>query len=244
MGTGPVDAAPARPADPDASTPQLAAPGGQPQDDRRRKFDHWAGNESRRRRVALSLGPIFASYRMSFLGREMRPLRGAGLGADVDAHLAGPVGVRATASYSAHPVRAEYDQPEDGPPTLRANAGVIHTVDFGGGVVFAMDTGRARPMLEAGLGATILRTPAFAQDGQLGGACVSGTGCDIGLFCAVEQNVCKQGIIPRAHAGAAVEIMLGDRWSIAATIRYFALLSAPTVFPVYLQAGLKVLARF
>lgn len=181
---------------------------------------------------------------MAFLGRNARPLRGVGVGADIDALLAGPVGVRATASYSAHPVRAEYDVPDDGAPTLRANAGVIHTIDFGGAVLFAMDTGRARPTLEAGLGATIMRTPGFAQDGQFGGACLSGGGCDVGLVCAAEQNVCRQGIMPRAHAGAALEIMLGDRWSIAATVRYFALLTAPTVFPVYLQAGLKVIARF
>lgn len=236
---------PKRPVDPDAVTPQLAAPGGQPKDDRRRWGNDWSGaGASSRHRVALSLTPMFASYRLAFLGRPSRPIRGGGIGTDLDVELVSPVGIRLSASYTGHRVGNEYDHPDKGPPTLAARAGTLHTVDFGGAVVFAMDIGRVRPVLEAGLGGTIIRMPNAAVDGQRGGACLANGGCDVGLVCATDQNVCRQGVIPRAHAGAAIEVLLGRRWSIAAMIRYFALLTAPTVFPVYLQTGLRLSVRF
>lgn len=230
--------------DPDAATPYMRAPGGQPQEDRRRWDGKWATDASSRRRVVLGLSGLFASYRLGFLGRPSKPLRGAGIGTDLDIEIYSPVGIRVSASYTAHRLRDEFDDPEDEPPTLSAREGTLHTVDFGGAVVFAMDIGRARPVLEAGLGAALIRTPVAAIDGQRGGACLSGGGCDVGLVCVAAENVCRQGITPRAHAGAAIEIAVGDRWTIAAMIRYFALLSAPSVFPVYLQAGARVGVRF
>lgn len=236
---------PARPTDPDASAPQLAAPGGQPREDRRRWGHDWSGGgASSRRRVMLSLSPLFASYRLAFLGRPSTPIRGGGIGTDLDIELVAPVGIRLSASYSGHRVFDEYAQPDDKPPTLAARGGTLHTIDVAGAVVFAMDIGRVRPVLEAGLGALVIRTPSFAVDGQRGGACLSGGGCDVGLVCAAAENVCRQGVVPRAHAGAAIEIAIGDRWSIAAMIRYFSLLTAPTVFPVYLQTGIRLGVRF
>lgn len=191
----------------------------------------------------LSLSSLFASYRLAFLGRPPRPVRGGGVGTDLDVEIYSPVGVRASASYTAHPLADEFTRDGDEAPEPSARRGTLHTIDFGGAVVFAMDIGRVRPVLEAGLGATIIRTPGGVVDGQRGGACLSGGGCDVGLVCGAE-NICRQGLVPRAHAGAAVEVMLGDRWTIAATIRYFALLAAPTVFPVYLQAGIRAGLRF
>lgn len=238
-------AVPARPVDPDAATPHMRAPGGQPPDDRRRWGQDWSGGgASSRRRVALSLSPLFASYRLAFLGRPSHPIRGGGLGTDLDIELVSPVGIRLSAAYTGHRVFDEYERPDDGAPTLAARGGTLHTIDFGGAVVFAMDLGRVRPILEAGLGAMIIRSPNAAVDGQRGGACLSNGGCDVGLVCATQENVCRQGVVPRAHAGAAIEVAIGDRWSIAATIRYFSLLTAPTVFPVYLQTGVRLGVRF
>lgn len=230
--------------DPDSATPMMRAPGGQPPDDRRRWGTSWASDASSRRRIALSLAGLFASYRLGFLGRKARPLRGGGVGTDLDIEIFAPVGVRISGSYTAHRLEDEHDDPEDAPPTLSAKKGTLHTFDLGGAVVFAMDVGRVRPVLEAGLGASVIRTPSAAVDGQRGGTCLAGGGCDIGLVCATAENVCRQGVTPRAHAGAAVEFMVGDRWLIAAMVRYFALLTAPTVFPVYLQAGVRVGVRF
>ncbi len=223
----------------------LAAAGGQPQGSDRRLGDQWSRGGSSRRRVALSLAPVFASYRMAFLGRPLQPIRGGGVTADVDVIVRAPVWIRAGAAYTAHALFDEYTQAEGEAPALSARRGTLHTLDVHGGVVFAMDLGRVRPVLEAGLGGLMVRTPrAPVQDGQLGGACLDGGGCDVGLVCAAAQNVCRQGMIPRVHAGAAFEVLLRDRFSVGVMIRYYALLLAPTVFPVYLQTGLRATLRF
>ncbi|MBX7082162.1 MAG: hypothetical protein K1X88_23340 [Nannocystaceae bacterium] len=234
---------PSRPSDPD-DAPMLPPPGGQPRGSDLRRGDTWSRGFSSRRRVALSLAPVFASYRMAFLGRPLQPIRGGGVVADVDVLLRAPVWVRAGAAYTAHALFDEFTQAEGEAPSASARRGTLHTLDVYGAVVFAMDLGRVRPVLEAGLGGLMVRTPRAVQDGQLGGACLDGGGCDVGLVCATEQNVCRQGMIPRVHAGAAFEVMLRDRWSVGVMIRYYALLLAPTVFPVYLQTGLRATLRF
>jgi hypothetical protein len=233
----------ARPVDPDAATPRMRAPDGQaPTDDRRRDLDH-AGGWSSRRRVHLGVTPLYSAFRMAFMGRPAGAIRGGGVALDLDIHLVTPVWLRISASYTGHPVQKEYAVAEDDSIVLSANAGAIHTADVGGGVVFAMDLGRVIPMLEAGLGVMVVSTPKAAQDGQRGAACLEGGGCDVGLFCAGD-NVCHQGAVPELHAGAALEILLKDRWTLGASLRYYALLLAPTVFPIYLQAGVRLGVRF
>lgn len=222
----------------------MRAPAGQPPTDDRKKDGPWASGASSRRRVAFAVSPIYAAYRMAFLGRTPRPIRGGGLGLDLDVLIYHPVSLRVSASYTGHRVQDAFTKSGDDPPKLSARGGTLHTVDFGGAVVFSMDLGRARPLLEAGIGGMFIRTPSAAQDGQLNGKCLDGGGCDVGLACATDVGICRQGIVPRLHAGAGIEVMLGDRWSIGATIRYFALLTAPTIFPVYLQAGLRLGMRF
>jgi opacity protein-like surface antigen len=222
----------------------MRAPAGQPQTDDRRKDGPWATGASSRRRLALAVTPLFAVYRLAFLGRTPAPVRGGGLAVDLDVLIYQPVSVRVTASYSAHRLQDAYTIDGDNPPKLSARGGTLHTLDFGGAVVFAMDLGRARPLLEAGIGGMMVRTPDAVQDGQRGGVCLDGGGCDVGLACAKSENICRQSVIPRLHAGAGIEVFLSDRWTVGASIRYYALLLAPTVFPVYLQAGLRVGVRF
>jgi hypothetical protein len=221
----------------------MRAPDGQPPTDEHRGDVEHAGGWSNRRRVHLGITPLYAAYRLAFLGRPVQPIRGGGVALDVDVHLVEPVWLRLSASYSGHPVQREYTPNDDDEPVLSANAGTIHTADFGGGVMFAMDLGRVIPMLEAGLGIMVVSTPPAVLDGQRGAACLDGGGCDVGLACA-SDNVCRQSVIPEAHAGAAIEILLRDRWTLGASIRYYALLLAPTVFPIYLQAGVRVGVRF
>lgn len=234
--------APPRPRDPDTA-PRMRAPAGQPQTDDRRRDLPLATGASSRRRIALAISPLFASYRLGFIGRPNAPIRGGGVGLDVDVLLVQPVSLRVSASYTGHRVQDVYAREGDAAPMLTARGGTIHSTDFGAAVVFTMDTGRVRPLLEAGIGVTLLRSPTGVQDGQLGGKCLSGGGCDVGLACAGDE-ICRQGVVPRLHAGAGIEVLLGDRWSLGATIRYYALLLAPTVFPVYLQAGLRLGVRF
>ena len=50
--------------------------------------------------------------------------------------------------------------------------------------------------------------------------------------------------MPRLHAGTGIEVLVADRFSIGVMLRYFALLLAPTVFPVYLQTGVRATVRF
>ncbi|MBC8073360.1 MAG: hypothetical protein IAG13_33885, partial [Deltaproteobacteria bacterium] len=214
-----------------------------PTDDRR-KDGPWSTGASSRRRLAFAIAPMFATYRMALIGRTTAPIRGGGIGADFDVLVYQPVSVRVSAAYTAHRLQDAYTREGDDAPKLSAKGGTLHTIDFGGAVVFAMDLGRARPLLEAGIGAMIVRAPDAVQDGQRGGACLEGGGCDVGLSCASEENICRQSAIPRLHAGAGIEVFLSDRWSIGASIRYYALLTAPTVFPVYLQAALRLGVRF
>lgn len=234
----------ARPVDPDAATPRMAPPGGQPRtDELRREVGPNRRGWSNKRRVQLTIAPLYAAYRTAFIGRPVAPLRGGGVALDVDVHLVAPVYLRVSSSYTAHPVAPVYEVPEGEAPVLRANGGVIHSLDVGGGILFAMDLGRVMPMLEAGLGILLITTPKAAQAGQRGAQCLDGGGCDVGLACA-SDNVCRQGIVPEIHAGAALEILLTDRWTLGASVRYYALLLAPTVFPIYLQAGLRLGVRF
>ncbi len=244
---GPVSAAPAPlepreiPQDPDLAMPRLRAGGRQPATDEHRRQLPLVSNRARVRHVALMISPIYAAFRMAFLGRPRTPLRGGGVAFDVDIALWRPVWLRLGASYSGHPLTAQYDVQDDTTTPL-APGGTLHALAAGGAVVFGMDIGRVMPMLEAGAGIMVLRGPAGVQDGQLGRACLSG-GCDVGLQCAAD-NVCRQGALGEIHAGAGIEVQLADHLSLGATIRYFALLSAPTVFPVYLQAGLRLGVRF
>lgn len=247
--SGPVHAAPPTvepepreiPQDPDAATPRLRAGGGQPATREHRRQLPLVSNRARVRHVALTVSPLYAAFRMAFLGRPRTPLRGGGVAFDVDIALWRPVWLRLGASYSAHPVTAIYATKDD-KVTRAAPGGTMHALDAGGAVVFGMDIGRVMPLLEAGLGVMMLRGPTGVQNGQLGQACASG-GCDVGLVCAAD-NVCRQGVLPEAHAGAAIEVQLADHWSLGASIRYFALLRAPSVFPVYLQAALRLGVRF
>lgn len=222
----------------------MQPPGGQPRtDELRRNVGPNPRGWSNKRRVQLTVTPLYAAYRLPWIGGPSGPIRGGGVALDVDVHLVAPIYLRVSGSYSAHPVAPVYEVVEDEAPVLKANGGTIHSANVGGGIVFAMDLGRVMPMLEAGLGIMLINTPKAAQDGQRGGACLDGGGCDTGLACA-SDNVCRQGIVPEVHAGAALEILLSDRWTLGASIRYYALLLAPTVFPIYLQAGLRLGVRF
>ncbi|MBK8237538.1 MAG: hypothetical protein IPK74_18500 [Deltaproteobacteria bacterium] len=237
-------AATARPRDPN-DAPMMAPRGGQPPTSDRRLGDDWSRGRSSRRRLALSVAPIFASYRLAFIGRPLQPARGGGLAVDLDVQLLAPLWLRVGASYSAHALFDQFERPEGEAPQQTARRGVLHTVDAGGALLLAMDLGRVRPMLEAGAGILLMRQPRDpVQDGQLGGACIDGGGCDVGLFCATAQNVCRQGVVPCLHAGAGIEVLVADRFSIGVMLRYFALLLAPTVFPVYLQTGVRATVRF
>jgi hypothetical protein len=67
--------------------------------------------------------------------------------------------------------------------------------------------------------------------------------CDTGLACSSE-NLCRVGLTPQLHAGFSLDVLLGDRFAVGGELRYFALLTAPMVYPVYLLAALRASIRF
>ena len=78
--------------------------------------------------------------------------------------------------------------------------------------------------------------------GQLGQAC-DASQCDAGLTCGA-GNVCRQSVIAELYFGGAVDVLARKHLSFGAQFRYYALLSAPGKFPVFLVGGLRVAVRF
>jgi hypothetical protein len=222
----------------------MPAPHGQPRRAEQRWNPPTVTGESDRRRVAVTLLPSFASFfRARFLGRPDRPTAGAGAALEVDVHLIDPVWLRALVSHSVHPVSDEFTRNDDGTPVQTAGKGLVQATHAGLGLAYGLDLGRVLPMLDVGVGALWVRSPAAITDGQLGGACLSNGACDTGLVCSADTT-CQVATSFAAHGGVALDVMLGDRWSAGAGLRYFALIVAPGTFPVYLTISARLGARF
>ncbi|MEX1365400.1 MAG: hypothetical protein AB1Z98_19900, partial [Nannocystaceae bacterium] len=200
------------PRDPNEQPP-LPPPNGQPAPDSlRRDVDH-TSDRSRRWRAVLTAAPLYASFRMPFLGRPAVPVRGVGFGLFAQFPVYKPFGVRISASHSVHPVRDEFTRPEDEAPVRIARRGAIQATHAGASATFSMDIGRVRPTLDAGVGGMWIRSPESVQDGQLGGACLDGGVCDTGLACGA-SDVCEAGVTPQVHGGFALDVMIGDRFAV------------------------------
>ncbi len=199
---------------------------------------------SSRRRVALTIAPAFASFRLPFQGRP-RGARspGAGFGAAPPPRLARWIWFRAMATYSGHPVGEERVEAEDMSVVTTAPRGTIRAAGFGGGPVFALDLGRWLPLIEIGLGGLQIATPTGVAKGQRGQACRDGGGCDTGLRCSV-GNTCEPSLIAQLYFGLAVDVLIRRHFSFGGQFRYYALLAAPGSFPVYLLGTLRLAVRF
>jgi hypothetical protein len=200
-----------------------------------------------RHRVRLTLSPIYASVRRPFLGRSDSPLdpnRGGGAQFDVDVPVWRPIWLRLTGSYSGHRLPAAYLRNDDGDLQQTAAAGTLHIGHAAAALLYTMDRGRLQPTLELGLGPMWARTPKGVLDGQTGQACLGGSTCDFGLVCDTAQNVCRPAATFVVHGGAAVDVEMTEHLAVGLALRYFALLSDPQVYPVYLQAALRLGLRF
>ncbi|MCH9688915.1 MAG: hypothetical protein K0V04_46205 [Deltaproteobacteria bacterium] len=223
--------------------PPLSPPNGQPMPDSlRRDVDH-TSNDSRRRRLVLTALPLYASFRLGFLGRRSVPTRGGGIGVAAQIPVWHPFGLRATASHTVHPVSDQFVRDDEEALVQTAARGMVQATHAGLSATYTMDLGRVITTLDAGAGAMWVRSPSAVQDGQLGGACLTDNICDIGLACS-DQNVCQVGTTFQAHGGFALDVLLGDRFAVGGELRYHALLSAPTNYPVYLIAALRGSIRF
>jgi hypothetical protein len=227
--------------------PPMPPPGGQPRPDDLRWDPAFANHFGERRRVQLTLMPIYASVRLDFIGRPQpaarNPMRGGGGGLELDIELLRPFWLRLVASHTVHPVDDRFATNDDDEIVQTAARGNVQATDAGLSAVYAMDFGRILPLLDVGLGVLWLRSPAAVVDGQLGGECLQSGACDPGLVCA-SDNTCQMTPVLELHAGVAVDVLITDRWTVGAGLRYFALLSNPAVYPVYLQGTVRGGIRF
>jgi hypothetical protein len=175
--------------------------------------------------------------------RADRSTRGGGAGLDLDIQLYRPFWLRFTGTYSGHPVPDVFDRDANEVPVRVAHRGTFHAGYAGASVVYAMDYGRLLPLIELGPGVMFLRAPQAVQAGQMGGECREGA-CDTGLRCVAEQNICQPFPELTIHFGVAMDVLLKARWTVGLGLRYFAFLTAPASFPIYLQAAARFGIRF
>lgn len=198
---------------------------------------------SAQRRLALTVAPAFASFRLGFQGPRPARVHGAGVNLELDARLIKWIWFRVQGTYSGHPVDEVRVVDDEEQVTVTAPGGTIHATGFGAGPVFALDIGRFLPLIEVGLGGQRVVTPRGIAAGQRGEQCRADDSCDVGLRCNAAR-VCQPGVIAELYFGAAVDVLVRKHLSFGAQFRYYALLRAPTAFPVYLIGALRVSIRF
>lgn len=254
LGVGTSDAAPKDPLQPPRrdlnDAPFMNPRHGGPSNDGARTYEaRHTPRWGHRDRVRLTLSPLFASLRVPLAGRSrsaLDPNRGGGAQLDLDLPLFRPASlwVRLTGSYSGHRLPAAYARDEDDVLQNTAAAGTLHIGHAAAALLYVMDRGRLQPMLELGLGPMWARSPRGVLDGQPGQACLGGNLCELGSTCDAEANVCRPSATLVVHGGVALDVELTRRTAVGLGLRYFALLSNPQVYPVYLQAGLRFGLRF
>lgn len=207
---------------------------------------------SSQRRLQLTALPSYAAIRLPLFGRgsgcdggfDCSPVRGVGASVELDVRVVRWLWLRLGVGHTVHPVKQNIsvdDETEE--VTVIANPGVIGATTFGLSGVYPLDLGRFLPLLDFGVGGMILTSPPPAISGQMGAQCRDGGVCDVGLSCGPD-NTCRQTIVPEAHVGVGLDILLGRHWSLGFQVRYYALLSAVSVFPTYLLGAARLAARF
>lgn len=222
----------------------MPAPNGQPPHDSRRWQPPYVTDTSRQRRVQLTLMPSYASFRIAFQGRPSGlPVRGGGVIGELDIRLWRTMWLRLSALHTAHPVGDERSRNDDDELVQTAKAGTVRATGASLGLAYAFDLGRFLPMIDLGLGGLWVRSPDAAQAGQFGGECLDDGSCDAGLVCS-SDNQCRVGAIPALHGGFGFDVLLGAHWAVGMGIRYYAVATAPTSFPIFLTGSLRAAVRF
>jgi hypothetical protein len=233
------------PRDPD-ELPPMAPPGGQPRPESLRWTPKDSSPFGERRRLQLTVAPVFAAMRLERVGRPSgarHPIRGGGAGLELDIEVLRPLWVRVLGSYTVHPVADEITRNDADEPVLTAAGGRISVANVGASAVYALDFGRIVPLLDLGLGVLWIQSPEPALRGQQGAQCRPNGICEPGLVCGADDT-CQPAPVFELHGGVAIDVLLGARWAVGVGLRYFALLSEPSVFPVYLQASARAGVRF
>ena len=231
------------PRDPD-DTPFMSAPNNQ--------LGQWSVGRKRTltrsfdddHHLQLTVAPAYAAFHVSFIGRGNGPFRGVGAALELDLRVFRWLFVRAFASHTAHPVFAEsaYNE-DDGSVAQLSESGLIQATNTGLSLVYALDIGRFVPRLDLGGGLLFVRSPTGPQDGQWGQPCASGNVCDLGLYCSAEE-VCRPATLIEVHAGVALDVLIARHWAAGLGVRYTTMLSTLDIIPIYLQATIRLSARF
>jgi hypothetical protein len=197
--------------------------------------DHW---------VSLGLLPTYAALHLPFIGRGEGPYRGGGVALELDVRVVRWLFVRVYGSHTIHPVpRVEVHDADLDQVALLANPGTLQATDTGLSILYSMDVGRFVPRVDVGAGLLFVRSPPQAQAGQWGAECRTGNVCDLGLRCSVEQ-ICEAVPFPEVHAGIALDVLLGRRWTVGVGVRYHALIQAISRFPMYVTGQVRLAIRF
>ncbi|WP_146157889.1 hypothetical protein [Enhygromyxa salina] len=195
-------------------------------------------------RVQLTAVPTYAAFRVPFIGRGSTPLRGGGVGLELDIRMLRWLFLRVHASHTVHPVFEETGFDADANEVvLFANGGLVHATNTGGSIVYALDIGRFVPRVDVGAGLLFVRSPTAAQPGQWGAECRQGGVCDLGLSCSAD-DLCTPTPAPELHAGIGLDVLLGQRWAVGLSLRYYALLQALAQLPVYVHGSVRLSVRF
>lgn len=236
--------APARgaPRDPN-ELPFMPAPYGQPRRASRRVLAFDDGIHRSPARFTLHLEPAFASLRAPLLGRPAEPHWGGGSAVGLDVGLLGAFGLRFSGSYTGHPLSARTSREDGQSPRPTAPAGTLHVAQAGIGLLYLLDIGRVRPVLELGLGTLFFVAPEGVQAGQRDQACLADGRCDLGLRCDPDR-VCRVEPAFELHGSFAVDVAVHRRVSVGAGLRYFAFVTAPAEYPIYLLATGRLGIRF
>ncbi len=233
---------PEPPRDPN-DAPFMVPPNNQPRPIKLRTTPDLRRGYSSVRRFAFTFAPLFASFRLPFVGRGDGRTHGAGFGGEVDVQIMKWLWLRAQGTYSVHPVQDRRSETDDGKTVVDAIAGTVRAAGFGAGPVVALDLGRFVPLIEGGIGGLRVATPSGVADGQIGQKCLDNDVCDVGLRCGGDSK-CHQSVIPEVYFGGAIDVLVRRHFSFGAQFRYYALLTAPGKFPIFLVGGLRVAVRF
>ncbi|KIG11846.1 hypothetical protein DB30_02398 [Enhygromyxa salina] len=194
--------------------------------------------------LQLTAVPTYAAFRVPFIGRGSTPLRGGGVGLELDVRVLRWLFLRAYASHTIHPVFEETGFDEDANEVvLLANGGLVQATNTGIAVVYALDIGRFVPRVDVGAGLLFVRSPSAAQPGQWGAECRQGGVCDLGLSCSADE-LCQPTPLPEVHAGVGLDILLGQRWAVGLSLRYYAMIRALAQLPVYVHGSVRLSVRF
>ncbi len=238
---GPHDAE-GRPIDPN-DLPFMDAPNGQRQPRTSSDVPELTLPFSRRRRVQLTISPMYAASKLTLLGRPDQVRHGFGFSFEADIQLIKWMWFRAGVSHTVHPMPRTVVLDEDDEPVETAAAGMLHATYFSGGVALAIDLGRFLPLLDVGIGALRVATPQGLFTGQRGLPCNSDGSCDTGLVCA-SSGMCEVSLLPTVHAGVGVDVLVGQHLTLGFLVRYYAPVSAIADIPLYLAASVRAGVRF